>query len=148
MRPFLGTALLMALAACRQASAPTAVSVEEAWVQLPPVAGRPGTAYFTLRSSGGGARLTGVSSPQVGRIELHETRTEGGIARMAPLAKAPFGKDGTLAFAPGGKHAMLFAIDPAARPGGKITLTFSVEPVGAVSAEVDVRAFGAVHADH
>jgi copper(I)-binding protein len=61
--------------------------------------------------------------------------------RMRPLQDRSFtGK--SLEFAPGGKHAMLFGIDPRIRAGHRVPLTFSFEPAPAVTVEAEVRAFG------
>ncbi len=142
MRPAPGTALLLLLlAGCDAQPQSQRVSVEEAWVQLPAVGGRPGAAYFTLRTDHAPARLVGVASPLVDRIELHDSIMEGGVMRMRPLQDRSFtGK--SLEFAPGGKHAMLFGIDPGVKAGDRIPLTFSFEPAPAVTVEAEVRAFG------
>ena len=147
MRLIVGTFLLL-LAGCNAAPGQHQVAVEEAWVQLPVVPVRPGAAYFKLRSSGGHGRLVGLPPPRVERIELHETTMESGIARMAPLRNGAFDEDGEIEFEPGGKHAMLFGIDPEATVGSRIPLTFDIEPAGEVTADVEIRAFGEGHAAH
>jgi copper(I)-binding protein len=136
--------------ACDRPAATSEVKVEQPWVRLPAAPGQPGAAYFTLRSSSGGtSTLTVVGSPRVERIELHETRMEGNVARMAPVANIGFPQDGVLTFAPGGKHAMLFGIDPSVKPGDRIPLTFTFEPQQQVTAEAEVRGpGGAAHAGH
>ena len=144
MRLIVGTLMLL-LAACDGTPRRDQVAVEEAWVQLPVVPGRPGAAYFKLRSTGATGRLVAIRSPRVERIELHETVTTNGIARMGPLQNAAFNEDGEIEFAPGGKHAMLFGIDPEATVGSRISLTFNIEPAGEVTADVEVRAFGEGH---
>jgi periplasmic copper chaperone A len=135
------------LAGCDAKPPEAAAAVEQAWVQLPAVPGRPGAAYFTLRSNANSGRLISVTSPRVGRIELHGTSMEGGVARMRPLSE-PSIENGELVFAPGGNHAMLFDIDPALKAGDRMPLTFALDPLAAVSVEADVRAFGEGHAGH
>jgi copper(I)-binding protein len=142
-------AAALCVGACDRPSAPMEVKVEEPWVRLPAAAGQPGAAYFTLRSSARPTALVAVGSPRVERIELHETRMEGNVARMAPVANIGFPQDGVLTFAPGGKHAMLFGIDPSVKPGDRIPLTFTFEPQQQVTAEAEVRGpGGAAHAGH
>ena len=127
------------LAGCGGEKAPEGVEVEEAWVRLPPVPGRPGAAYFTLEAPPGPATLEAVESPQAERIELHETREEGGVSRMKALASLPFPADRRLEFAPGGRHAMLLGLDPALKPGGTIPLTFHFRGAEPVTVEAQVR---------
>lgn len=141
-------AALLALPACDRAPAEPRVTVEDAVVVLPVLPGRPGAAYFMLRTNNDPTRLTGVVSPRIGRIELHETVTERSVARMRPLSNPTFGPDEPLAFAAGGRHAMLFDIDPAARPGGTIPLTFSFQPAPPVTVEAEVRAAGQADESH
>jgi periplasmic copper chaperone A len=138
-----------ALTSCERSPEKAAVTVEEAWIRLPAAPGRPGAAYFTLRSDGPSPTLAGVSSPQAERIELHETRTEENIARMVPVSKLQFPEDGELRFAPGGRHAMLFGLDPALKPGDRISLSFTFEPPMQVAADAEVRGpGGGSHAGH
>jgi periplasmic copper chaperone A len=148
MRLIIGTALFLALVGCGAAPSEPRVEVDEAWVQLPVVPGRPGAAYFTLKSNQDPTRLVSVSSPKIERIELHDSRMEGAVMRMGPLEDRNFPPGGTLEFAPGGKHAMLFGLDPKVKAGERIPLTFTFEPAPPVTVEAEVRAFGASHGGH
>jgi hypothetical protein len=124
---------------------PEGVSVEEARVQLPAVEGRPGAGYFELSTSRP-VRITSVTSPQIRRIELHETREENGVSRMVKSDNVTFEHE--LAFEPGGRHAMLFGIDPSLRPGARIPLVFAFDQAPPVTVEAEVVAPGAAHSGH
>ena len=128
------------LAACNPEPEAPRVSVEEALVHLPAVKGRPGAAYFTLRTNNDPTRLTGVTSPSIERVELHDSVTTDGVSRMQKADSLTFGD--ALEFSPGGKHAMLFGLDPALKPGAKIQLTFTFEPAPPVSVEASVHGPG------
>jgi periplasmic copper chaperone A len=141
MRAIIATAVFVALGACDKPPAEPRVTVEAAVVTLPAIKGRPGAAYFTLHANTRSTRLIGVASPRIERIELHESRTEGGISRMAPLDRPMF-EGRRMEFKPGGRHAMLFGIDPTVAAGGKIPLTFSFEGAPPVTALAQVRAAG------
>ena len=79
MRPILALALACAAqAACNRTPAPPQVTVEHVAVTLPAVPGRPGAAYFRLRTNTDPAKLLNVTSPLVQRIELHESMTKKG----------------------------------------------------------------------
>jgi copper(I)-binding protein len=153
-RPFVTTLAFAAaclLSGCDRPPEKAEVKVEQAWVRLPAAAGLPGAAYFTLRSNSSPMALTSVSSPQVERIELHDSQMDGGVMRMRPIATAEIPDAGAMEFKPGGKHAMLFGIDPAVKPGGKISLTFRFNPAGQVVTDADVVGPGATapgHASH
>lgn len=133
MRPLAATALILALAGC---GGDGGVRIEQAMVTLPAVAGRPGAAYFRIEADTP-ARLTGIDTARAGRIELHE-------AGMRPARGFALAPGEPLVFAPGGRHAMLFDLDPSLRPGGRIALTFAFEGAPPVTVEAEVRAPGDV----
>jgi periplasmic copper chaperone A len=111
------------LAACHRAPADPAVT--QAWVRLPAVAGRPGAAFFTLTGGRSDDRLVAVASAVAARAELHESgHAPGGMMTMRPLAAVDVPAGAGVAFAPGGRHVMLFGLDPAIRPGTAVPLRF------------------------
>jgi len=118
------------------------VNVTDAVVRLPAVQGNPGAAYFTLRANKTPMRLLGVSSPQIQRIELHESEMAGGRMRMGPLEDNSFGAEGVKTFEEGGAHAMLFNINPAVQPGGTLRITFDFDNAPDVTMDVPVESAG------
>jgi hypothetical protein len=143
MRRSVATALasLALLAGCGSAAdeAPHIV-VGEAVATLPAAAGRPGAAYFRLEANVP-ARLIRIASSRVGRIEMHEP----GMRRVDSLALTP---GEPVVFAPGGRHAMLFDVDPALRPGETLLLTLRFDGAPAIGVEAQVRRAGDVHRGH
>lgn len=135
------------LAGC--GSQPKAMSVEDATVRLPAVAGRPGAAYFTLKGGAVEERLMNVSSPMAVRAELHDMTMDGNVMKMAPIEgglAVPAGA--TVEFKSGGKHVMLFDVSPKAEPGGKIPLTLSFASGATLSAEAAAQSPGGDHEGH
>ena len=120
--PLMAAALL--LGACRSEPEAAGLAVDEAWVRLAPVPGQPAAAYFTIRGGESDTRLASVTSPEAQRVELHESRMEGGMSRMRPLAEVTVPAGEELAFAPGGRHAMLFGLAGEVRPFGRLPLHF------------------------
>jgi hypothetical protein len=116
-----------------------AVWVKDVWVRLPAAKKQPGAAYFRLEAGSEGTRLTGLSSPIVRRVELHESSTAGGRTGMRRRTDVEFPSRGELVFEPGGKHAMLFGISPRVRPGDRIPITFSFNVAPPVTVEAEVR---------
>jgi len=160
MKPFkwhglaAAAAAALALSGCGPAPAKKdrAIAVEQPWVRLPAVAGEPGAAYFRLTGGAEGTTLVSVSSPLVKRIELHESMTANGTASMKKLDDVDFAYDGTIAFKPGGRHAMLFGIAPAVKPGLSLPLTFAFDNAPPITVSAEVRSAagetGGEHAGH
>lgn len=120
----LALALLGAVAGCHRGSGPLP-TVDHAWVRLAAVPGRPSAAYFTLRGGTDPARLIAVASPSAGDIELHDSMTgAGGMTTMAKLDGVDVAPGGRIAFAPGGRHAMVYGLAPGIAPGGRVKLSF------------------------
>jgi copper(I)-binding protein len=115
-------------------------NVEEAWVRLPATSGQPGAAYFRLEGNIEGTRLTGITSPLVRRIELHETvEKKNGVTGMEKRKEIDFPYRGALVFEPGGRHAMLFGINKSVKAGGTLPLTFSFNTAPPVTVDAEVR---------
>ena len=99
--------------------------VEGAKAQIGPTG--VGAVYLDLRNPNEHEdRLLRVESTSAARVELHEVRHEGGIARMIhhPEGFAVPG-EGTLELAPGGRHLMLFDVAPDAKEPIRLRLHFS-----------------------
>jgi periplasmic copper chaperone A len=140
MRQIVGISVLLVLAAC---GAKPVEGVSDAQISLPAVAGRPGAAYFTLNGGEKDNRLLQISSPQIIRTELHESKMANGVMSMTAIeggVAVPSG--GTVKFEPGGKHAMLFDINPAVKAGGKIKLSFTYADGRVIEADAAVKAAG------
>ncbi len=116
--------------------------VDDAWVRLPAVPGRPAAAYATVSAGSSARALVGVATPAAGRSELHESMAgHGGMMSMRPLSSMPFGNEGKITLKPGGAHVMLFDVKSDARPGGTVPLTFRFD--GWEDITVDAKLVGA-----
>ena len=112
----------MALASC---SPPKELSVDGAWVRLGAVTGRPATAYFTVHGGPTPTTLISATTDVAIRSEMHETMDKGGMSTMTPLAKVEIPANTDVAFAPGGRHVMLFDMNSGIKPADRVTLTFA-----------------------
>jgi copper(I)-binding protein len=122
--PFAVLALLASLAGCNSGTR-TVVTINEPWVRLAAVPDRPAAGYATVTASANRGDLIRVSSPRAKRVEMHETMTHGSMTGMRPVDRIETGEP--IVFAPGGRHLMLFDLDPGAKPGGKADLVFHFE---------------------
>ncbi|TKD52111.1 copper chaperone PCu(A)C [Sphingomonas baiyangensis] len=130
---------LLMLAGCQQQEA---VVVEDAWVRLPAVAGRPGAAYFTLAAREPQV-LTAVATPAAARTELHESMSQGGgMMSMRPLADVAIAPGEPTRFAPGGRHVMLFDMPAGLAPGGTTTLTLRFADGRSIEAQAQLVGAG------
>lgn len=122
-RPIAALAVLAAtLTAC---GGPEQLTVSDAWVRLAAVKDRPAAAYFTLHGGPKAATLISVRGDLAIRTEMHRSMQSGGMASMAPLASVTIPAGADVPFAPGGRHVMLFGVNPAVKPGAAMTLTFT-----------------------
>jgi hypothetical protein len=117
----------MMLAGCE--GAPKNVTADGAWLRLPAVKRQPAAAYVTIHGGPTDETLISVSCDVAIRSEMHETMRAGGVASMKPLASVPVPARQTVTFAPGGRHIMLFDVNPALTPRSahvtQLTLTFA-----------------------
>jgi copper(I)-binding protein len=99
-------AVLIFLAACVSPEAPLVAGDVEITRPMP---GRNMSAGFLVleNNSDTDIRVTGVTSPQFGAVEIHETTIEGGVSRMRELEALVVPANGSVTLERGGKHLML-----------------------------------------
>ena len=123
MRIVLG--LTFAAAALASCSPPKQLSVDGAYIRLAAVTGRPAAAYFTIHGGPAPATLISVTTDVAIKAEMHETMAKGGVTSMAPIQRVEIPANTDVVFAPGGRHVMLFNVNPGIKPGARPTLTFA-----------------------
>ncbi len=145
-RPALAAALLFAAAQpvlAQAAPKPATPHVMDAWVRLPAVAGRPAGGYFMAHGTASADALVAVTSPKAERIELHSMTNENGVMKMRKEESFALPAKGTLTFAPGGSHLMIFGLAPDMKPGAKLPLTFRFKSGATVTLDAEARAASA-----
>jgi copper(I)-binding protein len=152
--PLILSLALLALPACHRKEAEKP-RIQNAWVRLAAVPGRPAAGYFTIRGGAKEDRLVRIDSAVVKKIELHESMAMGGsgagsmpgmgggMMTMAPISSLPVPEGAKIEFAPGGKHAMLFDVDARITPGTGIPLLFTFASGYAIEAEAKTVPAGA-----
>jgi copper(I)-binding protein len=117
--------------------------VADAWVRLAAVEGRPAAAYFTVNGGPTDATLVSVRTDVAVRTELHESKAAaGGGMTMDAVHQVAIPALQQVRFAPGGKHAMLFDVNPAVKPGGTITFIFTFADATRIQQTAQVIAAG------
>lgn len=123
-------------------SQPIRVTTMIPYVRLAAIPGRPAAGYFELDIQDDPGALVAVTSPEARRIEMHETMTHGTMASMRPIARIPLHAGDRLVFAPGGRHLMIYDVDPAVRPGDEFSFTLNFERGPPRTLSATVRAAG------
>jgi hypothetical protein len=96
--------------------------VRQAALRLSTSDNAPSAAYFTLLAGTAPVSLIVISSPDAGKVEMHESRMEGGMMTMAPVSRIDVPANGRVELRPGGMHLMLYDVKPAARAAGRVKL--------------------------
>lgn len=105
-------ALFVAVVSGHAAERAAGPRVVGAWIRPALVAGRPAAGYLTIIGGAEADRLVGVTSPGL-QVELHETtKMDGGMMTMAATPNVPVPAGARIAFAPGGRHLMIFGLRP------------------------------------
>lgn len=100
------------------------VSVESAWLRIPPAGLDKTAGYFQLiNRSGSDKTLVGATSEQIRAIEMHTTTVDGEMMRMRRLKTIAIPAGETVHFEPGGMHLMIFGL----RTSEAISITFQFE---------------------
>lgn len=97
--------------------------VDQAVVRLSPNADTPSAGYFTVHASDQPVTLRAVTTDVAVRTEMHDSVMKNGMMSMVQIDSVNIPAKGVLRFEPGGRHLMLWQIDPSAVQSGKVTLT-------------------------
>ena len=97
------TALLAASASAGAAE----LAFADAWIRAA-LPGRTITAAYCELTNHGAQAVTVVGFTGDGRVEMHQTVDDAGMARMRPLKRIVVAPGETVALTPGGRHLMLF----------------------------------------
>ncbi|GAA0647390.1 copper chaperone PCu(A)C [Brevundimonas lenta] len=157
IRTLLPLAALSLLAACDapEKAAPVSditVTVTDALCRPTPVGRQMTGCYMTLTASGDD-RLVSIASPVAGRIEIHESKIEGGMMMMTEMANGvPLPAGQAVELKPGGNHIMLLAVADPLTVGETVPLTLTFASAAPVEVAAPVAqppvAIGAAPAAH
>lgn len=119
--PLFALAAPFALSACGD---PAPTYIDQAWVRLSPNKDMPSAGYFVIHGGDAATQLRGVLTDYALKVEMHESMSGGGMMSMKPIDSVDIPAKSTVAFAPGGRHLMLWGVNDTAIGRGKMTLTF------------------------
>lgn len=97
-------------------------------------------AYFVIVNGGDQPdALIGAASEVAERVELHETKMEGEVAKMQPVPRVEIPARGQVEFKPRGLHVMLIGLKRELKVGDTFTLTLRFERSGEIPVTVSVK---------
>lgn len=123
---------------------------EAPWVREAPPGARALAGYLSIVNHGGAdRRLVGAECPDFGRVELHRSVFENGMARMVPQESMPIPAGGRLELKPGDYHLMLIEPKRALREGDVVEVTLHFDDGSTQTVSMPVKkGMGHEHMHH
>lgn len=114
--------------------------VVDAWVREAPPGATVLAGFLVIQNHSPQDReLVGAESADLGRVELHRTVVEGGVARMLPQQSIPVPAGGQLDLKPGGYHLMLMQPKRPLAEGDSVSLTLRFDDGSTQAVSMPVR---------
>jgi periplasmic copper chaperone A len=116
------------------------ISVSDVWARTSPDMAENGAAYMVIANKGtADDKLLGATGDVAAAVEIHETKEEGGMMKMAPVEAVLVPAGGQVELKPGGYHVMLIGMKSPLQAGQKFPLTLRFARAGEVQVEAEVR---------
>lgn len=118
-----------------------AIIIQDAWVREAPPGVTTLAGYMNfINNSPETVVLQTVNSPDFERVELHQTRIEGNVARMEKKNSLTLSPGSTVKLQPNSYHLMLFKPKRAIQAGDRVALIISFKDQSPRKIEAEVRA--------
>jgi copper(I)-binding protein len=101
-----------------------------------------GVGYMVIVNTGKADALVGANTPVAERVELHQTRMDGGVMKMRRAERVDIPAGVTVRLEPGGLHMMLIGLKQPLAEGAKLPLVLRFEKAGEVKVELKVETDG------
>lgn len=116
------------------------LTVVDAWVREAPPGATVLAGFLVIQNHSPQDReLVAAESTDFGRVELHRTVVEGGVARMLPQQSMPVPAGGQLDLEPGGYHLMLMQPKRPLAEGDSVNLTLRFDDGSTQAVSMRVR---------
>jgi len=142
---FLATLLLMPMQALAE------ITVEEAWVRLPPPVADTAAAYMKIENHGDhDVEITGIETSIATSPEFHSMEMHDGMMHMQKMEKVIVPAHGEISFSPGGNHLMLVGLTRVLKAGEHLMITLKTSDGEStmIHAEVKDMRGNAGHSSH
>jgi copper(I)-binding protein len=116
------------------------IHIDNAWARATAPGQVNGGAYLQIRNEGKAPdRLVSVKSDAADRVEVHMTKTQGGVSSMGEVSSVDVPAGGKVVFSPGGYHIMFLKLKGPFTAGAEVPATLNFEEAGAVAVKFDVK---------
>jgi copper(I)-binding protein len=132
----LSTALLLWMPILASAE----ITIEDAWVRMPPPVADIAAGYLILNNSDDAdINIISVESDAAGKPEFHSMSMHNGMIHMQKMEKVVVPAHGKLEFLPGGDHLMLKNLKRELKAGDHVILKFHTSDGQSVEMPAEVR---------
>jgi copper(I)-binding protein len=139
LRAALPAAILFGLAGCEKQP----LYVDGGVIRLSPNPETPSAGYFTVHAGSEPVTLRDVTTDAAVRVEMHDSVMTKGMMSMKKIDSVDIPAKGVLKFEPGGRHLMLWKVNPTVAATGKITLTLIFSNGDRILIDAAVQKMGA-----
>lgn len=136
------------LGACTPPAKQPVLNIHGAQTTVPVIEGNPSAVYFTVTGGPEDVKLLAVLAPQAQRSEMHESVNENGTVSMKALTSVDIPAKSRIEFKRGGKHVMVWGINPGAIKAGTMPMTFVFSNNDRIEAQVKINPAGGAVAEH
>ncbi len=120
------------------------IAIIHPWARATPAGASVAAGYITaLRNDGADDALVSVAAEAAASAQIHETKEEGGVMQMRPVAALALPAKATVEIKPGGYHIMFTGLKAPLKPGDKFHATLNFSHAGAIKVDFQVEAIGA-----
>ena len=120
------------------------LGISNVWARATPGRSRTAAVYIEKISNYGQQvdSLIGIRSPIVGRISIHKTIIEAGIAKMRPVKALEIHAGRSVSLKPSGFHVMLVGLQQPLMEGSKFPMVLEFKTAGKIKVVVEVKQIG------
>lgn len=119
------------------------IAVHEPWVREAPPTADMLAAYMHLKNdTDQEVVLIGASSSEFGKVEIHNSIVENGVAKMIPQAQLVIAPKQDVILSPGGLHLMLINPKQPLKSGDKVNLTLNFKDGATQAVQAEVKRDG------
>lgn len=124
------------------------ITVEDAWVRLPPPVADTAAAYMTIKNNGDkDVEITDIETAVAKHPEFHAMTMDSEMMQMKKMEQVIVPAHGGIAFTPGGNHVMLIGLTGALKTGEHIMMTLKTSDGDTIMVHAEVRDMRG-HNDH